>query len=362
MKFDSLGMIETNGLVSALVAIDKMLSLGNVEFLKKEIITNGQVTIFMIGNSSEIKRILEAGTIAAQNVGIVISSGVLPYPNDIIKEFIESKDSKSKPKKVKKSIKKVEEKVETLFDQFDEEESFNDLVAEADDNNPDVAGEVLAIKHPTQNENIIEDKIENIIEDKIENSDETQVDIPELNEELLLDENPIIDSEDIVELNNDVVTENDSANENIEIVAESSESDDLVVEIQPDEVEENVEEKTELEGMSHLERLRAEAKSEIESEKDDEATIDSLDEPARISDEIQDTLSQADGNNEIVVNKELELENELYEMNVPALRKLARSKEDFPIKGREISKANRKLLLEYFSQKQENKKWTPLCV
>ncbi len=342
MKFDSLGMIETNGLVSALVAIDKMLSLGNVEFLKKEIITNGQVTIFIIGNSSEIKRILEAGTIVAQNVGIVIASGVLPYPNDIIEKFSESKDSKSKPKKVKKSIKKVEEKVETLFDQFDEEESFNDLVAEADDNNPDVAGEVLAIKHPTQNENIIEDKIEN--------SDETQVDIPEFNEELLLDENPIIDSEDIVELNNDVVTENDQANENIEIAAESSESDDLVVEMQPDEVEENVEEKTELEGMSHLERLRAEAKSEIESEKDDEATIDSLDEPARISDEIQDTISQANENNDIVVNKELELENELYEMNVPALRKLARSKEDFPIKGREISKANRKVLLEYFSQ------------
>ncbi|GJQ62854.1 MAG: hypothetical protein SCALA702_19070 [Melioribacteraceae bacterium] len=41
---------------------------------------------------------------------------------------------------------------------------------------------------------------------------------------------------------------------------------------------------------------------------------------------------------------------ELREMNVHDLRKLARVIESFPIKGRDISKANRDLLISYFEQ------------
>ncbi|MFC2135846.1 BMC domain-containing protein [Bacteroidota bacterium] len=39
---------------------------------------------------------------------------------------------------------------------------------------------------------------------------------------------------------------------------------------------------------------------------------------------------------------------ELEELNVHELRRLARNQENFPIKGRDISKANRQELLEYF--------------
>ena len=39
---------------------------------------------------------------------------------------------------------------------------------------------------------------------------------------------------------------------------------------------------------------------------------------------------------------------ELEELNVHELRRLARAQENFPIKGRDISKANRQELLEYF--------------
>lgn len=39
---------------------------------------------------------------------------------------------------------------------------------------------------------------------------------------------------------------------------------------------------------------------------------------------------------------------ELENLSVPELRKLARSVENFPIKGREISKANKQILLSYF--------------
>lgn len=50
------------------------------------------------------------------------------------------------------------------------------------------------------------------------------------------------------------------------------------------------------------------------------------------------------------VESEIPPIEELREMNVHDLRKLARVIEDFPIKGRDISKANRDLLISYFEQ------------
>ena len=41
--------------------------------------------------------------------------------------------------------------------------------------------------------------------------------------------------------------------------------------------------------------------------------------------------------------------NNLKSMNVHQLRKLARDTRNFPIQGREISKAKREILLEYFN-------------
>ncbi len=51
-------------------------------------------------------------------------------------------------------------------------------------------------------------------------------------------------------------------------------------------------------------------------------------------------------------NKKIPLMEELEVLNVHSLRKIARAIEDFPIKGREISKANRVKLLDFFKQLQ----------
>ncbi len=350
MKFDSLAMIETNGLVSSLVAINKMLSLGNVEFLKKEVIPNGQVTLFIIGNSSEIKQVLNAGIIAAQKVGVVISSGIVPYPNEVIEKIIfESTTSINKPKKVKKSIKKEEEKSESLFDQYDEEKSFIDLMAEVADNSPDIAGEVLLVKHHEQNTGIIEDNTFNVIPSS--DDVEKELDYPaisskqtsEQNGEILEDENKLVNSNKEIKDSSKVdITENENESEIIEIEVKSSKNDDSS--------EETREENLEFEGMSHLERLRAEAKLEIQSENDVEQNISKLDEIEPPTIEVKNKKISSDEFSEVKRDDKENIESELDKMNVPDLRKLARSKENFPIKGREISKANRKVLLEYFKQ------------
>ena len=75
-------------------------------------------------------------------------------------------------------------------------------------------------------------------------------------------------------------------------------------------------------GMDTLAKLRAEAKSELEGGE--------------------------------VIEPKSEIRRELDEatlaMNVHELRRLARNNPNFPIKGRDISKANRKILLDYFRE------------
>ncbi|MCK5457483.1 MAG: BMC domain-containing protein, partial [Melioribacteraceae bacterium] len=336
MKFDSLAMIETNGLVSALVAVNKMISLGNVEFLKKEIIPNGQVTVFIKGGSSEIKRVLNDGIIAAQNAGVVISSGIVPYPNDVIEKIIfESTISSVMSKKVKKSIIE-EEKIDSLFDQLDEEKSFVDLMAEVAKNN---AGEILSIKHHEPNLGIVEDSTFNIVSSADDDNDDLET--PSITSEqtlepiteLLEDEKNKKESiEKIKDSNDDYVTEDDT-NE-VDTKTEIIEIEETDTEIE-DTLEDTSDEKVEFEGMSHLERLRAEAKSEIQSETDSEQSIIEPNENKTEVNKVSDQHLSSEEISETEIENEEVVDNVLSKMNVPDLRKLARSREDFPIKGRE---------------------------
>ncbi|MEG8990189.1 BMC domain-containing protein [Ignavibacteria bacterium 4148-Me] len=68
--------------------------------------------------------------------------------------------------------------------------------------------------------------------------------------------------------------------------------------------------------------------------------------------EAVEELSRTESENEIKMTtvKEVPSEEELSKLNVHKLRHLARSYENFPIKGREISRANREELIAYFNQ------------
>lgn len=98
----------------------------------------------------------------------------------------------------------------------------------------------------------------------------------------------------------------------------------------PDKKNEEIE-KTEEKISDHLARLREEAKSELTKEIEPEE-IEKPTEEVEKPEEAGDIPSKS----------------ELEKLNVHELRKLARSFENFPIKGREISKANRQTLVDYF--------------
>ena len=77
----ALGLVETKGLVGAIVAADAMLKAANVSLIGKEKVTPALITIKIIGETAAVKSAIEAGAAAAQRVGQLISTHLIPHPD-----------------------------------------------------------------------------------------------------------------------------------------------------------------------------------------------------------------------------------------------------------------------------------------
>lgn len=101
----ALGLIETRGLIGAIEAADAMVKTANVQLIGQERISDGLVTVKIIGQVAAVQVAVEAGAAAAQRVGQLISAHVIPRPDDQIDTLIfqkkhdnninDSKDSKN---------------------------------------------------------------------------------------------------------------------------------------------------------------------------------------------------------------------------------------------------------------------------
>lgn len=81
MKHDALGMIETKGLIGAIEAADAMVKAANVCLIGKEYVGGGLVTVMVRGDVGAINAAIEAGKVAAERVGELISSHIIPRPH-----------------------------------------------------------------------------------------------------------------------------------------------------------------------------------------------------------------------------------------------------------------------------------------
>ncbi len=241
----ALGLVETKGLVGAIEAADAMLKAANVKLIGKEHVGGALVVIKIIGEVAAVKSSVDAGAAAAQRVGNLVSTHVIPRPDDQL-EIVLAAPEKGKGRRKKRNVKKAEDKAQAnLFEQ----------------------GEESAEEKPITSEKIVEETAEKSGEVAPENSAGS-------------DENK---------------TETVAEEENNETEAEGTE-------------------------------LRTE---------EDTAAGDEVS-------ETEDVDKTADESEHIPTAEELE------KMNVHKLRSLARRFKDFPIKGREISKAGRQKLLELF--------------
>ena len=113
----ALGLIETRGMVGAIVAADIALKTAQVELINKEYTKGGLVCIEFEGDVAAVKASVEAAVMAIKDMGVLIASHVIPRPDDsvekIIKRKVESFMEEVTQKKVeetKKEIKDIEEK------------------------------------------------------------------------------------------------------------------------------------------------------------------------------------------------------------------------------------------------------------
>lgn len=83
---EALGKIETKGFVAAVEAADAMVKAAKVELTKYEKIGGGYVTVLVRGDVGAVYAAVEAGARAAQKVGEVVSTHVIPRPDEALED------------------------------------------------------------------------------------------------------------------------------------------------------------------------------------------------------------------------------------------------------------------------------------
>jgi microcompartment protein CcmL/EutN len=77
----AIGMIESRGFVAMVEASDAMLKAAKVELVGYEKIGGGFVTAIVRGDVASVRAAVEAGVRAAEKVGEIVSSHVIPRPH-----------------------------------------------------------------------------------------------------------------------------------------------------------------------------------------------------------------------------------------------------------------------------------------
>ena len=113
----ALGLIETRGMVGAIVAADIALKTAQVELINKEYTKGGLVCIEFEGDVAAVKASVEAAVMAIKDMEVLIASHVIPRPDDSVEKIIKRKVEPSieevtqkKVEETKKEIKDIEEK------------------------------------------------------------------------------------------------------------------------------------------------------------------------------------------------------------------------------------------------------------
>ena len=84
----ALGMIETRGLVASIEAADAMVKAASVSIVAQTKAGGGLVSTLVRGEGGAVKAATDAGAIAANKVGDVVSVHVIPRPHDEIEGLI----------------------------------------------------------------------------------------------------------------------------------------------------------------------------------------------------------------------------------------------------------------------------------
>jgi microcompartment protein CcmL/EutN len=109
----ALGLVETKGLVAAIEAADAMVKAASVKFVGREITVPAMITVKVIGDTAAVKAAVDAGAAAAQRVGQLISTHIIPQPDSqltiLLPEIADDSENKTKIEKKKSEVVKEKE-------------------------------------------------------------------------------------------------------------------------------------------------------------------------------------------------------------------------------------------------------------
>ena len=106
----ALGLIETKGMVGAIVAADIALKTAQVELINREHTKGGLVCIEIEGDVAAVKASVEAAVTAIKDMGIYIGSHVIPRPDDSVEKIIKRKKETFNEEVIEKKEIKTETK------------------------------------------------------------------------------------------------------------------------------------------------------------------------------------------------------------------------------------------------------------
>ena len=86
----ALGMIETRGLVAAIEAADAMVKAASVTIVSQGKSGGGLIATLVRGEVGAVKAATDAGSVAANKVGEVISVHVIPRPHEELESILSS--------------------------------------------------------------------------------------------------------------------------------------------------------------------------------------------------------------------------------------------------------------------------------
>ena len=293
---NSIGLIESKGLVALIEAADVISKNSPVKILGVHKLANGLVTLAVSGNKDYVKAAIESGTEAGRRVGEIYSFSVVDNPNKELLEIF----SDLFPTNVNLKV-AADEKSDSqiISDDKNVDEDFSKNIST-----------IVKVKTESKRE-----KSKPLQVTKISPIHKIKKDKTQPNIETPKKEDETLAKESVEKKVDKVVTELDDPIENI--------------------LDENESAKP----LSTIERLRIEALGlEEKKTKSKEVSL-----PAKKKKEKVEI--RPDENSE---KAEIDFEA-ISQMNVHKLRHYARAFPDFPIKGREISRANRNELVELFN-------------
>jgi len=77
---NALGVVETRGLVAAIEAADAMLKAARVRLVRVEKTVPALMSVQILGETAAVRAAVDAGKLAAEKVGTVVSVHVIPRP------------------------------------------------------------------------------------------------------------------------------------------------------------------------------------------------------------------------------------------------------------------------------------------